>query len=504
MKLKSKLGMVTASSMAAIAGIGTGITALVDSPASAAASPNVTIKAVLPPNTGPITSKQNVALNRITQQYEKAHPNVKVQWLPNNYTSIVESNAAIETQAAGGSAPDVIWEQYNPVLSGSIPNGLLQNLKPYLEKPNPYVAGNKQWIDLYTKSTVPYMTAPNGTIPIILSSNVETGFFYSKAAFAKAGISSAPGTWAALVSDMAKLKKSGITPFMFADGSFCNPSWYERLVGTSLLANQISQFDVDHSIVTSGLDIVVGVKKGIISMTNPRYAEGWKLLQSITKYSLSGESSYDACSNPNVTTPPLGPQSLLIQGKVAMLWGGTWYFPQLDSAGFTNKYGVFPEPVITKATTPLALGTKTVGVIGGPNGTGQWSITSQKADSSMTPQKTAVVMNFMAWLETPAHVGAWVNGEDLGDIPTEPAAPVLNIPGMKQLVPSKRVPTVVDTMLDSVIGSAASNSALRLVQAYVGGSDSWSQFSSAWQSLLTSSANSFAQQNHLNVNKYLK
>ena len=32
------------------------------------------------------------------------------------------------------------------------------------------------------------MTSPNGDIDIILGSNVETGMFYSKAAFTKAGI----------------------------------------------------------------------------------------------------------------------------------------------------------------------------------------------------------------------------------------------------------------------------------------------------------------------------
>ena len=46
------------------------------------------------------------------------------------------------------------------------------------------------------------MTSPNGDIDIILGSNVETGFYYSKAAFAKAGIASPPATWA----DLGKLK----------------------------------------------------------------------------------------------------------------------------------------------------------------------------------------------------------------------------------------------------------------------------------------------------------
>jgi ABC-type glycerol-3-phosphate transport system substrate-binding protein len=97
----------------------------------------VVIKAVLPPNTGPITSADNAGLKKLTTQYEAAHKKVTVQWLPNNTASITAANAAVESQASGGSAPDLVWEQYGPVTSGGMPKGLLQNIKPYLDKPNP-------------------------------------------------------------------------------------------------------------------------------------------------------------------------------------------------------------------------------------------------------------------------------------------------------------------------------------------------------------------------------
>jgi raffinose/stachyose/melibiose transport system substrate-binding protein len=464
---------------------------------------SVVIKAVLPPNTGPITAADNAGLKQLTSQYEAAHKNVTVQWLPNNTASITQANAQLESQAAGGSAPDLVWEQYGPVTSGGLPSGLLQNIKPYLDKPNPYVPGNTRWLSLFSPSTVPYMTSPNGDIDIILGSNVETGMFYSKQAFTKAGIASAPASWADFMTDLGKLKAAGITPLMFADGGLCNPSWFERLATSSLLASQVSQFNVNHAQVTNGLDVAVGIHKGIISMSNPRYAEVWKLLGGLVKYSATGQSSYDACSNPNATTPPLSTQSLLVQGKVGILWGGSWYIPQLDSAGFSGKYGVFPEPPITSASTPLGLGTSTVGVIGGPNGNGQWGVTSQKADNTMTPAKTAVVMNFLAWLFTPQHLGNWIKINQSGaDIPTVTGAPTVNLPGLQSLVPSGKVPTVVDVVLDDALSTAATNSGLRLVQEYVNGSLSYSAFASQWQSLLTSSAQAWATQNHTDLSKY--
>jgi len=487
----------------AVAVVVAGCSSSTPSSSGSTSSAPVTIKAVLPPNTGTITSAENAGLKQLTDQYEAAHKNVTVDWLPNSSSSITQTNAQVESQASGGAAPDLVWEQYGPVTSGSIPAGLLQNIKPYLAKPNPYVAGNTSWLSLFSPSTIPYMTSPNGDIDIILGSNVETGMFYSKAAFAKAGITTTPTTWADFITDLGQLKAAGITPIMFADGGLCNPSWFERLATSSLLANQVSQFDVNHAQVTTGLDVAVGIKKGIISMNNPRYAEVWKLLGQLVSYSGGGESSYDACSPPTQTTPPLTTETLLVQGKVGVLWGGSWYFPQLDSLGFTGKYGVFPEPPITSATSSLALGTSTVGMIGGPNGNGQWGVTSQQADSSMTPAKTAVVMNFLAWLFTPQHLGAWIKINQSGaDIPTESGAPTLNIPGLSGLVPGSKVGTVVDVVLDDVLSTATTNSGLRLVQEYIDGQLNYSSFASQWQSLLTGAAQQWATTNHVDLSKY--
>jgi raffinose/stachyose/melibiose transport system substrate-binding protein len=501
---RSRRPVSTAAALAGAALLAsTAIAACSSGGSSSGGSGSVTIKAVLPPNTGAITSTENAGLKLLTDQYEAAHKNVTVQWLPNSSSSITQTNAQVEAQASGGAAPDLVWEQYGPVTSGSIPAGLLQNIKPYLEKPNPYVAGNTSWLSLFSPSTVPYMTSPNGDIDIILGSSVETGMFYSKAAFAKAGITGTPATWADFMTDLGKLKAAGVTPIMFADGGLCNPSWFERLATSSLLAGQVSQFDVNHAQVTTGLDVAVGIQKGIISMNNPHYAEAWKLLGQLASYSGSGQASYDACSPPTQTTPPLTTETLLTQGKVGILWGGTWYFPQLDSLGFTGKYGVFAEPAITSTSTPLALGTSTVGMIGGPNGNGQWGVTSQHADSSMTPAKTATVMNFLAWLFTPQHLGYWITINQSGaDIPTETGAPTVNIPGLSSLVPAAKVGTVVDVVLDDVLSTAATNSGLRLVQEYIDGQLPYSSFASQWQSLLTSSAQQWATTNHVNLGNY--
>lgn len=459
----------------------------------------VLIRAVLPPATGEISSKQNASLEQLTQQYEQKHPNVSIQWQPNPTSSITTANATLTTQAAGGSASDIIWQQYNPLLSGSIPKGILQDLRPWLNKPNPYVSGNKKWLDLFTKATIPYMTSPDGSMQILLGSNVETAFYYSKAAFTKAGISGPPSTWMELTGDLAKLKSAGYTPLMFGSGGPCNPSWYERLASTQFLSDSLDKFLVDKSQVTSGKDVVAGIEKGVISMKNPAYAQIWKTLDDLQPYLSKAGSSYDACSTPNTVSPPLSPQPAFVQGKVAMIWGGSWFIPQLDSAGFSGKYGLFAEPPITKQTSQYSAEVSTKGVIGGPNGAGQWSITSQKADKSMTAAKTDTVMDFMAWLFTPEHIGAEIKdwGQGGSYIPTVKGAPVPDVSGLASLVPAKAPPIVVDIALDDVLSTNTTNTGLRLLSQLLAGGVSFSSFSTQWDALLVSGAKAYATQNHI-------
>jgi ABC-type glycerol-3-phosphate transport system substrate-binding protein len=460
------------------------------------------IRAVLPPNTGEISSAQNRPLQHYTQEYESKHPNVMVNWLPNPTSSITTANASLISQSAGGKAPDVVWEQYNPLLSGSIPNGVLQDLRPWLNKPNPYIKGNKKWVDSFQTSTVPYMTSPDGGMRILLGSNVETAFFYSKAAFDKAGISAAPASWDELMSDLGKLKSAGFTPLMYATGGVCNPSWYERLADTQFLGGSLKKFMVDKSVVTSGKDIASGIVKGQISMKNPAYAQVWKTLYDLRPYTANSAGSYDACSTPNAVQPPLSPQPLLVQGKVAMIWGGSWFIPQLNAAGYSGKYGLFAEPPVTSTTSKYSAAVSTKGVIGGPNGDGQWSITSKKADASMTTKKTDTVMDFMAWLFTPEHMGAEVKGWGQGGsyIPTVKGAPVPDVSGLSSLVPATAPPTVVDVALDDVLSSTTTNSGLRLVSQLMAGGISFQDFSTKWDEILQSGAKAYAKQNKIDLN----
>lgn len=437
--------------------------------------------------------------------YEKAHPWVKVKYIETN-TATNTQQAYLVTEAGGGHVPDITWDQYNEVDSGAIPSGILANLKPYLNQPDPY-AGNKRWISTWVPSAVSYMTTPAGGQYVLVGSDVATGIFYNKADFSKAGITSTPTTFAQWLVDMKKLKAAGFTPMLFGDGGQdnCNASWYERKFMSEFLHPVLPQFNVTHSQVATGVATAVGIDKGIISMSNPRYAEGWKLLGQMRPYLSSASASYDACSQLTASTPPLSEIPLLVQNKVAMAWGGSWFGYQLNESGFSGKWGVFTFPEITTATTKYSANLNVMGVVGGPNGAGEVAVPTRKADSSMTPEKMHWVINLLQYLYSPSVEGQWVGGESVNsDIPLIQGAKVEASPVLTKLVPKHVPPTVVDGVLDSALTTQAAFTGFRLIQAYLGGSMSYSTFATQWEADLKQAASSYVAANHINISKYLK
>lgn len=453
---------------------------------------------------GTLDSAVNKSYRALITQYEQMHPNVKITWQPNAFqNSITNYNSRLVALASAGQAPDVVWEQYGEVTSGSLPKGILADLSPFLNKPNPYAPGNKRWADLWPSSVLPYMTSPDKSVQILLGSIVEIGIFYNKADFAKAGITSTPTTWSQWVQDMAKVKAVGISPFMFGTGQVCNDSWYERIFSSELLHSDLAKFDVDHQQVAGGLDTAVAIHKGIISMNNPAYADGWKLLAQLQPYVAPGASTYDACSAVDATAPPLSEIAPFVQGKFAMVWGGTWYFPQLDAAGFKGKYGVFPVPTIMKDSSKYSSELDMRGTVGGPNGSGEMSVTTSKANSSMTPAKLAQVADFLAFLYAPKNEGSRVADQSSNsNVPVIKGATAPAIPGIEQLIAPHRPPNTVEGIMDGGVTAQATNSGLRLLQSFLNGQTSYSDFANQWQSILDQAANTWAQKNNVDLSKY--
>ncbi len=456
---------------------------------------SVTITAALPDLTGLISAADNSGLRAVTAAWEKMHPGVTVSWYDADaHNSGAPPNALLVTQASGGDAPDLVFESAGT--ENSVPAGILQNLGPFLHAKDPYDTAYPDWLDTFSPLDPPYMTSSQGVYELINASAVGSAMFYNKAIFAKAHLSAPPTTYAQWIADMQAIKtdEPGVYPFLLTTGGACGPLFWEGIVSTALLAPWAKELDVNHEQVFTGLDVATGVAKNIISMKNPAYAEVWKLLGQLEQYEAPGGSQYDLCATPGTTTPPLSPESLMVKGKVAMLLGGSWWPQQLKSLGFSsNQWGAFGFPTLTKATTPYASGVNVSDVISSPNGSGQWSVTTQKAAHNMTQSTTALAINLLEYLTAPNVIDTWLGPTGNG-FPVVKGAPPLPgggaLPGV--VVPTTLPPVGIYGLEGDFLTTATTTNANRLIEEYAAGSVSFSSFSSQVQTLLTQGAQQWA------------
>ncbi len=443
------------------------------------------------------------ALKNLADAYHKLHPNITINFIPNNvgnaFGSAQEGTFAwLTAQAAAGRAPDVTWSQWISVNAGFFPQGLFIDLKPYFQRPNRYVPGNKRWIDLMNPSVIEAITASHGEIYLVDCDYVATGIYYNTALWQKAGAGAPPTSWAEFLNVHKKMKAKGITPVGFALTSAVVPSWWERQASSQLFQEEAKAINVTHdSFIISATDYAVGIKKGVFSMKNPRYAEIWTLLKEWSQYWVPGSS---AINFGNGGGTGLNDLTLLIQGRCGMVWEGSWAGIELDQQGFKGKWGVFPFPLITKATTPYATGIHVGDVVGGPNAAYQYFVPSHKGNNSLTTDKLAWIMDWLQYISTPQHVDDMVN-ENPQYVPTVKGTHPAN-KTLASLVPVGKPGLSISGIFNDFLGPKATQSAVEMLQSYINGSYSDKTFASKFEDLLQTSVDAWAKQNKINLSKY--
>ncbi|MCD6386634.1 carbohydrate ABC transporter substrate-binding protein, partial [Candidatus Sumerlaeota bacterium] len=146
----------------------------------------------------------------VADEYERLHPDVYIEFLTSADVAGGSEGEWIRTRLLGGVAPEIVeinteavWQDIEDKKGWWIP------LDPYLNKPNPYVAGNKRWIDLFAnQSLTQAKRAPDGKLYCITLDIVETGIFYNKDILEKVGVT-LPRDWQEFLAMQEKLKQAG-------------------------------------------------------------------------------------------------------------------------------------------------------------------------------------------------------------------------------------------------------------------------------------------------------
>jgi raffinose/stachyose/melibiose transport system substrate-binding protein len=303
-------------------------------------------------------------LEKIVEEYESKHPGVKIKLIPYNQKSTEAFAKWKFTQFAGGQIPDIIYNNPDHANNESS-KGWYIPLDEYLEKPNPYVDGNKSWKNILVDGTLDSTMHPSGENYNFPLDAIETAIFYNKEMFDKAGIKEIPKTWAEFITVSQKLDQAGFTPFFLNAGPNGRDyvDWFERQFMDMLYWEKREELnalkgDNPDSIQLTTEQFVRAYKKGLISPQDERYKESWKLVKGLSQYAQDG-----------FTGAQLGDeQKYFVNEKVAMFEGSTGHVKIINEQLKPDfKWGTFQAiPPLTEETTDFATGEPTgrIGVIG--------------------------------------------------------------------------------------------------------------------------------------------
>lgn len=238
-----------------------------------------------------------------------------------------EARPAIEQRWRGGDPLDVDYGMFdgtNPALMDWANDGLLLDLKPYLEQNDPDTG--KPWLDRFSPTVRKFMEHPdNGGIygvPSELSMHV---LFYNAKIFDDLGIAP-PKTWDDLVAAAGKLKAGGVDPIALTGlfepymGMWSDHLWL-RTVG----------YDKARAVLSEG--------KGHIT-EDPGFLEGLEMLEELRADGafLKGFEGTDFTAA----------QAQFFQGKAGMILMGSWLVSEMaDVIPKDFKLGVLAFPTVS-------------------------------------------------------------------------------------------------------------------------------------------------------------
>lgn len=246
----------------------------------------------------------NEALNRLKDEYEKTHPNVKLQI--ETVGGGADYGAALKTKFASNDAPDI----FN--------NGGFREMETWMEHLEDL--SDQPWV----KDIAPVAKEPMSKDGKIYGQpmNIEGyGFLYNKELFQKAGITELPKTLSQLEEAAKKLQAIGVTPF-----SNGYQEWW-------ILGNHT--FNVAVARQPDPNKFIAGLNDGSQKFGGPIFDDWTRLVDLTLKY-----------GQPNPLTTDYNTQvTNFATGKAAMMQQGNWTQVQINQINPDIKVGVLPMPI---------------------------------------------------------------------------------------------------------------------------------------------------------------
>jgi raffinose/stachyose/melibiose transport system substrate-binding protein len=142
----------------------------------------------------------------VANQYMKDHPDVNID------ITVLENEAfkqKLATAMQSGDPPDIFQSWGGGALAEYANAGLVQDITSEVQK--------NGWGDSFQPGPLSLYKVGDKNYGVPWEAGM-VGFWYNKALFSQAGISSPPTTWAQFLDDVKKLKTAGITPLALGEG----------------------------------------------------------------------------------------------------------------------------------------------------------------------------------------------------------------------------------------------------------------------------------------------
>jgi len=302
------------------------------------------------------------------------------------------------TQLSSGSAPDIVNVNVEDVWT-DVQKGWYLALDPWLERPNPFIRekgdparpGYEKWWDMFKYQAISRgKAAPDQLMYCLSYDMIETGIFYNKDLFRKAGVE-VPNTWEKMLDGMAKLEKSGVIPMtIFMD---CFNDWgtdliFDQLYNSLLPGIDLLQDPLREPYLQGYLDwdeICFLFQKGFFTQRDARYRDVFRIMKELRRY----------CG------PPIVDPTLLINDFVKQRAAMHWNTSQLVYRLMADKdlgfeWGVFYLPTIGKQTSQYA-SANPMCVIGGS--ANQLEVTNTAFADTGDPKTSKRLERVMAFLQ---------------------------------------------------------------------------------------------------------
>ncbi len=329
---------------------------------------------------------------RMYNKYMKMHPGVKIEMVPEP-PGTQDWTAWFLTRSIANKAPDLLQIG---TISGLpyVSKGWMAPITKYLFKPNPYIPGNKRWIDSLPKDFLKPFIGLDGQYYGMAADTSAIWIYYNPDHLEKVDMK-APSTWAEMMQACAKLKSKGITPYTQSGGKGWPISWYFLFAESSLWA---PEFPPQTSLDMPGW--VKAVKKGLLKKTDARTKEAWQIVKAWYPYWQRGA----ATGNTKVYND-------FADGKVTFLGEGSWEIGTLQGL-IKNRFKLSALPLgippITRETSKYANGSLQDSGCGALNGIALF-VTKHARDH------LDLVADFLAYYSSPQVMGPMAF--EVGEVP---------------------------------------------------------------------------------------